>query len=83
MRTSSDPQDPGFANFIPGKWEVYLDGRLVKQCVTADEEQGFVVLHSVDDYGHVIVCGGQVEKLVFHGRVKIREKLGWQNAPTS
>jgi len=42
MRISVDPNDSGYVNFVSPGFEVYLNGRPLKNFVTADEEQGAV-----------------------------------------
>ncbi len=51
MRISADKTDPGFR---PDWWRyaAYLDGREIPMCITADEEQGFVIVLLCDEQGH-------------------------------
>ena len=83
MRTSSDPNDPGFCKFAPGRWLVTVDGREAKGWVTADEERGFVLLLAVNDQGNIYLDDKTPHPATFtyHGVVKIREKKGWQPEP--
>ena len=53
MRVSADKNDPGFENFNPMKYhyEVLLDGEPVSNCITADEENGFVLVYLLNGNG--------------------------------
>lgn len=75
MRTSVDPQDPGHKNFSPGKWDIYLDGKLVRYCITADEEEGFVLFHAADETGKILIdkAINETIKQTSRGKVQIVE----------
>jgi hypothetical protein len=83
MRISSDPNDPGFCNWVPGKWLITVDGREARGWITADEEKGFVVLLAVNDQGNSYLDDKTPDaaQFTYHGVVKIREKKGWQPEP--
>jgi hypothetical protein len=83
MRISSDPNDPRFCKFAPGRWLVTVDEREAKGWVTADEERGFVLLLAVNDQGNLYLDDKTPHPATFtyHGVVKIREKKGWQPEP--
>lgn len=60
MRISADKNDIGHDNFAfllskaraeKKKIIVYLDGKEIKECVTADEELGFVIYNVLDEKG--------------------------------
>lgn len=60
MRTSANRNDPGFLLFWLLRdggidFEVKLDGTPLRHVVTADEEQGFVVVHCTDEHGRKII----------------------------
>ena len=56
MRVSVDESDPGYANCCGRQFEVRVDGRVLTNCVTADEESGWAQYHVVDQLGlHVLV----------------------------
>lgn len=64
MRISTEPSDPGFANYNPDKKIlVYLDGRLVPNAVMADEELGLVAY--IEHYplapASIKECSGKVK----------------------
>lgn len=71
MRVSTQKDDPGFREDTY-RFEVFLNGKRLDNCITADEEQMYVWVYkkgedgklSVDDYGRFIE-----EKLI--GAVKI------------
>jgi hypothetical protein len=64
VRVSSDPDDPGYAEYLAGLrrgvvWDVELDGVLLKNdCVTADEERGEVVRNVRDLHGRLVIDQG-------------------------
>lgn len=75
MRSSADRDDPGFVNFRPGQYEIFLDGRRIDRCITADEERGVVVVFAAGEFnGHALTRDGELERLEFRGRVEIRKK---------
>jgi hypothetical protein len=43
MRISTEPGDPAYRPDCY-KWDVTLDGAMVRDCITADEEQSLVVV---------------------------------------
>jgi hypothetical protein len=56
MRVSVYESDPGYANSQGRQYEVRVDGRVLTNCVTADEESGWAQYHVVDQLGlHVLV----------------------------
>lgn len=82
MRVSIRPSDPGHANFLGfGLHDVYLNGRLVFDCITADEELGLIVRHARDENGRYLLQpttdsdGNEYEEIVtetIRGKVEIR-----------
>lgn len=55
-------------------FEAYLDGELVKNCVYADEEGGFVEVVVIDEFGHhERSYYGDVVTKVLRGKVEIRD----------
>jgi hypothetical protein len=38
-----------------GKVEVYVDGKKVRRCIEADEEEGYVVCYLEDEHGRLIL----------------------------
>ena len=58
MRVSADKTDDGYRYFAMLKANgkdvfVFLDGVEVKNCVTADDERGFVIRYVPDEHGDV------------------------------
>jgi hypothetical protein len=49
MRISTEPGDPAYRTDCY-KWDVTLDGDVVKDCITADEEQSLVVVLVRDEH---------------------------------
>ena len=51
---------------------ITLDGKKVERCVMADEEEGFVVQHSLDPSGQLYVDErGEVASEIRYGKVRI------------
>lgn len=73
MRLSTDPNDPAYTQGLCGGIKVFLDG--IERCnvVTADEEKRLVVVHPLDERGHLKVDwpAGEVVKETLHGHVRI------------
>lgn len=80
MRTSVLKDDPGYKNFAFRKYDIFLDGRPVRLCITADEEEGFVLVHAAGDDGKPYPNETNTEtvKIRFQGKVEIRERKDWQ-----
>jgi hypothetical protein len=76
MRLSVLKDDPGYKNFVPGKYQVYLNDRPIRLCITADEETGFVLCHGADENGNPDVNkeGTETTKITFYGKVEIKRK---------
>lgn len=73
MRVSVREGDPGYLANIAGMYFATLDGVRVPRCITADEDEGFVVTHKVDAEGHYILNAARddAETEIRHGVVKI------------
>lgn len=59
MRISADRADPGYANFEASmaaekKPIIYLDGVKQEDVITADTDQGFIVVLGTDDAGGIL-----------------------------
>lgn len=51
MRVSVNTTDPGFINDA-WRYRVKLDGSFADYCVTADEEEGYVICYVKDEEGN-------------------------------
>lgn len=75
MRVSVDKDDPGFIGIGPAtrRYRVYLDDRVVKFVITADDEAGIVISHKVDENGGLVLGDKPYElaRETQHGRVRI------------
>lgn len=73
MRSSANRHDVGFENYHPSH-RVYLDGELLHNCVTADEELGRAWCLKTDDDGKIVLneAGDDIEIVEVAGRVEIR-----------
>jgi hypothetical protein len=71
MRVSVKPSDPGFCAYAYN-YEAYFNGICLKNCVTADEELGFVLCYKLNQDGRMIEDekGYPVEEILY-GDVKI------------
>lgn len=72
MRSSVKKEDPGYVNFINfDKYHVFLDGAPVPYCITADEEEGFVLVYELDENGRPFIELDEVPTKVMRGKVEI------------
>ena len=78
MRVSCSDKDPGYENYwrhrVNGKTpKVFLDGKEVKQCVTADEEEGYVLRNLLNDDGeaYLVAHTKEVARAEERGKVEI------------
>jgi hypothetical protein len=73
MRITVLDDDPG-KRINPGaeRYEVSLDGEIIKYCLTADDEKGLVIFAVTDERGLMKALNGEVEKNTLYGRVEIR-----------
>jgi len=55
MRLSADTNDVGYDPVESPMAEVYLDGVLMKYCITADEERGQVKVYVLDAAGEMVI----------------------------
>jgi len=72
MRVSADSKDPGYIE--PGtRWNVKitLDGAEVRDVVTADSDEGFIVRHARDADGRLRLNGGHFVEERIDGTVTI------------
>ncbi|WP_137279229.1 hypothetical protein [Pseudomonas rhizoryzae] len=71
MRVSADPQDPGYSPGLVGRVDVYLDDEKQRDAVTADEEEGLVVIYARDEAGRLRVEGDELVTKTLRGKVRI------------
>lgn len=72
MRVSVNKDDPGHANLQYGRYDVFLDDKIVKGCITADEELGMCEVVFYDEKGRAAVEGGKLKTVVRYGKVVLR-----------
>ena len=72
MRVTVDRRDPAY-DPEHRRAIVFLDGKRVERCITADDEAGLVVVHPVDDAGKIIIDREKDEAVrqELRGRVRI------------
>ena len=72
MRVSVKKTDIGYVD-DPMNYEVSLDGEILKNCITADEEEGMVIVYDTDKKGGLVPgekgCGPVLKTL--RGKVTI------------
>ena len=71
MRVSTDQSDPGFTG--PLGIQITLNGEPIKHVITADEEQGLVIVHKLDSEGNPLFdpVTMNMEQERLHGVVRI------------
>ena len=72
MRISADRSDPGFDHSYRSAI-VFLNGKRVQRCITADEDLGVVIVHAVGADGNVIFDRekGEVVREEVRGSVRV------------
>jgi len=73
MRISTEPGDIGYTQ-TSYKWDVSLDGKQIRDCVTADEEQGLVVVLVRDEDGQLAIEDDKIKTRVKRGMVHLTER---------
>lgn len=72
MRTSVDPDDPGYANYIANRpVRVFLDGIERDGVFTADEEKRFIIMAVRDERGNLKIKDDMVVREKWTGNVHI------------
>lgn len=77
MRVSVMRNDPGYRGEGPYALEVLLDGKVVQDVHTADEEKGEVWCNARDRDGKFLidVVNDRLFDVCYHGAVRIRPKV--------
>ena len=71
MRLSVRPEDPGFCNFAHSRnVTVYLDGKRLNYCITADDEEGTALVCATDKNGRLIIEYDGIRQEMLTGRVE-------------
>lgn len=77
MRISTEPNDPGFIdNEKRPLVKVFFNNQELEDCVTADDEKGYVKCTKKDSQGRYIVNGDELEHVDYFGDVRIEPKNG-------
>lgn len=74
MRVSCNKSDPGYVNFRGyGAHEVLLNGSVVSEAITADDDRGEVIRLARDEYGEFIFNDARDDLLteLVRGKVEI------------
>lgn len=74
-RYSSDPNDPGYQNWLDAgrKVYVYVNRLLYDDVVVADEDEGFIIRHKRNEYGTVTLVDGEIPTETIRGRVVVKK----------
>jgi hypothetical protein len=73
MRISIDKKDPGYLPWRKIRYaEVYFNWRKIEKCITADEEEGIIIVN-VRDESDKLQRGadGRLQRETLHGDVRI------------
>jgi hypothetical protein len=73
MRISVDEKDPAFGNYAPyTNFIIKLDGKIVKLCITADDELGEVSYYETDHKGNLVLAHeDEPKRITRNGKVEI------------
>lgn len=71
MRISADKNDSGHSPEGIRQYDVYLDGVVCSEVITADEQQGLIIRVMRDESGLVVV-NGEVVIEALYGKVELR-----------
>jgi hypothetical protein len=74
MRISVDPKDRGYDPVLSRTARVFLDGRPLTNCITADEEIGEAICYAIDEFGRLIAEGDRIKMETLKGVVKIETR---------
>lgn len=73
MRYSTRPNDPGYENWIQHPRCVpFFNGEPLRNCVTADEEAGYAVVHKLVN-GQPVIFGDQIATEELSGNVRVEK----------
>ena len=74
MRLTVLDDDPGIRIYPGQHYKVYLDGKEVKVCFTADDEKGEVIAAVLDEQNQIIAESGEVKRQTLYGAVRIEKQ---------
>ena len=74
MRVSVDKDDEGYV-IDSSLYEVQFNGKLINNCITADEEKGFCLVYSKKNNGNYAIIGDAIAKKIIYGDVKLIHNL--------
>ena len=72
MRKSVKQNDSGY-DCNAQRYKILLDGKILLDCFTADEEKKEAWVYKKDKEGHYIIKDGELEKECLYGKVEIVE----------
>jgi hypothetical protein len=73
MRISSNPNDPGYNMWRATRksFEILYNGILVSECVTVDDEEGYILKAALNERGKVYAEDDEVVMEELRGDVRI------------
>lgn len=66
---------------IIGRVEVYVDGKIVKHAIAADDTAGWVDTHKIDESGHAVFVGCEIQVVRRYGSVRIHYRQKDKSKP--
>lgn len=75
MKVTVDKLDPDFTPLYQYVEKITLDGKVLKGCISADEEKGEVLCYEYDEQGEVRTTGEYINCRRLFGKVEIHFKL--------
>jgi hypothetical protein len=73
MRVSVIEGDRGYDPTAAASWRVFLDGKQLRNCVTADEELGEVLCEVWDERGQPVTAYGEILHETLTGAVRLEK----------
>ena len=72
MKVSVDKDDKGYG-VNAYKYEVMLNGKIIDNCITADEDEGYCVIYVEDSNGEyqLNIHGTSIQRDIVYGDVKL------------
>ncbi len=72
MRLSCNLSDPGFSPEC-FKFDIFFNGEILNNCITADEEEGFALVYRTDENGRYTLNENNTEILkdILEGCIRI------------
>ena len=79
MRISVDKHDPGYNPTVFGS-EVFLNGEILNNCITADDEKGIAIVYETDNAGNHVLEDYSIKTKELCGKISIVLPLGFRSS---